>query len=303
MPNEESPTKTENKSSTTSTSGALVIVDGSGLHGLEARPKFLTYLGQLWQRRHFVRAEAKTKSFSDGRDMLLGNLWVILNPLLQVAIYALIFGVVLQISRGMDNFIGFLVIGVIYFGFVATALTSSSNLIRGSRGLISSFSFPKASLIFSSILRQALDNVVPAIVALIVALLFQPTVIINWTFLLLPLHFLLLHVFAAGSSLIIARAVAFIPDLKGIVSLVSRGLFFMSGVFFPISRFDGHPVLMAIMEGNPVYQFLSIARAIILEGSPGATHMWIQLIFWSFGLFAFGLVYFWHAEARYASVK
>lgn len=303
MPNEESSNKTEHKLSSNSTSGSLVIVDGSGLLGLEARPNFSTYLGQLWQRRHFVRAEAKTKSFSDGRDMLLGNVWVILNPLLQVAIYALIFGVVLRISRGMDNFIGFLVIGVIYFGFIATSLTSSSNLIRGSRGLISSFSFPKASLVFSSILRQTLDNIVPAIVAFVVAQLFQPTIVINWTILLLPLHFLLLHIFATGCSLIIARAVAFIPDLKGIVSLISRGLFFMSGVFFPISRFDGHPALMAIMEGNPIFQFLSIARAIILEGSPGTADMWIQLVLWSFGLIALGLVYFWHAEARYASVK
>jgi len=281
----------------------LVLVDGSELHSLEARPPLPAYIVQLWQRRHFARAEARSKSFSEGRDMFLGKIWIILNPLLQVAIYALIFGMVLQISRGMENFIGFLVIGVIYFGFVSTALNSSSNLIRSSRGLISSFSFPKASLVFSAIFRQLLDNVVPVLVAVAIALAFQPTVNVNWTLTLLPVHFLLLHVFLTGCSLIIARITAFIPDFKGIVTLISRGLFFASGVFFPISRFDGHPVLMSIMQGNPVYEFLTVVRAIILEGQPGPVSMWIDIIFWSFGLLLIGLLYFWHAEARYASVK
>jgi|SRR5699024_3325131 len=303
MPNEVPQHKTEEKRSLGSTSNSLVIVDGANLKSLEARPSFSSYLVQLWQRRHFVRAEAKNKSFSEGRDMFLGNVWIILNPLLRVAIYALVFGLVLRVSRGMDNFIGFLVIGVIYFGFVSSALAGSTNLIRSSRGIISSFSFPKASLVLSMILRQALDNIVPSFVAIMLALAFQPTIIINWTYALLPLHFLLLHIFAAGFSFFIARTTAFVPDFKGVVNLVSRGLFFVSGVFFPLSRFDGHPVLVSIMQGNPVYELLTIARSIILEGSPGELEMWIHFVLWSFGLFIFGLLYFWQAEARYASVK
>lgn len=303
MPNDSASSNTERKENFSPASRSLVIVDGKELRSLDARPNFQTYLNQLWQRRHFAKAEARSKSFSDGRDMFLGSLWIILNPLFQVAIYALVFGLVLKISRGMENFIGFLVIGVIYFGFVSTALNSSTALIRGSRSLISAFNFPKASLVFSSIFRQLLDNTVPAIVAFILAIAFQPEMRFSWWILLLPIHFLLLHLFLAGCSLFIARTTAFIPDLKGIVSLIARGLFFVSGVFFPISRFDGHPALMSIMQANPVYEFLTIARTIILEGQPGSAAMWIHVVIWSIGLFSFGLMYFWQAEARYASVK
>lgn len=279
------------------------FVDDSVLGKLEARPTISGYIEQLWKRRFFIRADARSKAFSSGRNTYLGKLWLILEPLLQVSVYGLVFGIILDVSRGIENFVGFLVLGVIYFGFVSKALSAASNLIRQNRNLISGFSFPRASVAFSLSLRQILDSIIPAFLAIVLALLFQPHIIPTWTVILVFPLFLMIHLFNLGLIFIIGRAAAFIPDLRSLVNLITRALFFVSGVFFSIDRFDTQPEIKAIVEVNPIYQFLMAVRSCVLDGTAPSAGVWLYLLTWSVGLFLFGFIYFWQAEERYASVR
>lgn len=281
----------------------LTLVDGSNLSVLQERPPFGTYLRHLWQRRHFIIAHAKSTALGTGRDTFLGKFWIILDPLLQVAVYALIFGLVLKTSRGMDNFIGFLVIGVIFFRFLSGGMTSGSGLIQKSRPLISSFQFPRAAVAFSTTLRNFLDNIAPAIMAVAIALLFQPDKPVSWSILLVLPLFILAHIFAAGSTLIVARLTAFIPDFKSAVRVIVQGLFFLSGIFFSLDRFNSHPEIRAVMEYNPFYQFLTAVRICVLEGRSPTVDTWAYLAMWSVGILTIGLLYFWRKESKYARVK
>lgn len=281
----------------------VVLIEDHRLYKLESKTPFLKYLRLIWSRRQFIVTQARTTAFSTGRDRYLGNLWVILDPIFQVAIYALVFGLILNTSRGMDNFIGFLVIGVIYFGFASSGFSAGSGLIKSSRGLIASFNFPRVAIVFSTTLKLSLNNAVPAVLAIAVALLFQIDKPVSWTIILTVPLFLLIQIFTFGITCIVARATAFIPDLQSLVSLIRRGLFFLSGVFFSISRFDTHPVVQSIVEINPIYQFLMAVRDCVLEGTVPALPVWIYLISVSFGLAIFGLIYFWRVEERYATLK
>lgn len=281
----------------------ILLVEDKNLQKLEQRPSLAIYLRQIWRRRHFIRAYARSTAFGSGRDTYLGKVWIILDPALQVAVYALIFGVVLKVSRGMDNFIGFLVIGVIYFRFLSSGLSTGSGLIQKSRSLISSFSFPRAAVAFSAIFKNLLDAIVPALLAVIIALAFQWKEPISWTVTLVPIFFLLIHLFSLGTTLIVARLTAFIPDLKSLVRVVIQGLFFISGIFFSIDRFAEGSVLQTIMKLNPFYQFLSAVRICVLDGDIPPLSLWLSLLCWSSGVFLVGLVFFWRAEAKYAHVK
>ena len=203
----------------------------------------------------------------------------------------------------MENFIGFLVLGVIYFGFVSKGINSAAGLIQRERSMITSFHFPKASLVASMITKQFIDNLPPALLAIVIALLFQAHKTPSLTvFLVLPIY-VLMHIFVAGLQLIIARATAFIPDLKGLVNLTTRALFFLSGVFFSVSRFDAEPTIKLIVELNPIYLFLSTIRGCVLDGTIPSIGASAYLIAWSAILIIFGFIYFWRAEARYASVR
>ncbi|MCG7290041.1 MULTISPECIES: ABC transporter permease [unclassified Corynebacterium] len=280
----------------------VIEVDDTYLRRLSARPGLGRYLAQLWQRRHFIWAEARNKAFSRGRDMYLGRAWIVLQPILDTAVYILVFGVVLNISKNIDYFIGYLVIGVIFFNFITRGLNSGAGLIQSSKGMISSFSFPKAALPISLTVKQLLDNIAPAIVGLLIAFLYHgltPSPAI----LTVPVFFLMIHLFSLGAMLIVARITAFIPDLKALVSTFTRGLFFVSGVFFDIHRFDSNETIQSIMLANPAYQFLTAVREATIYQTVPPLGRWLYLAAWTFGLLIIGLIFFWEAEERYARVR
>ena len=292
-----------NAASSATPEPSVTLVDDTGLRPLQERPPLHHYLAQLWGRRHFILAHSRSSAFSSGRDTFLGRVWLIFDPLLQVAVYALIFGVVLKVSRGMDNFLGFLIIGVIFFHMLSAGLTSGSGLIQSSRAMISSFSFPKAVIPFSVNLKNAFDNLIPAVLAVGLALLFQLDKPVSWTLVLVPVFYVLIYIFTTGLTMITARLTAVIPDTTALIRVVTQGLFFVSGVFFSLDRFADSSILQEIMKLNPYYQFLTAIRLCVLDGEVPPLSLWGSLIGWSLGVFIVGLVYFWRAEGRYARIK
>ena len=280
----------------------IIEVDDTYLRRLSARPGLGKYLAQLWQRRHFIWAEARNKAFSRGRDMYLGRAWIVLQPILDTAVYILVFGVVLNISKNIDYFIGYLVIGVIFFNFITRGLNSGAGLIQSSKGMISSFSFPKAALPISLTVKQLLDNVAPALVGLLIAFLYHGLTP-SFAILTVPIFFVMIHLFSLGAMLIVARITAFVPDLKALVSTFTRGLFFVSGVFFDIHRFDSNETIQSIMLANPAYQFLTAVREATIYQTVPPLGRWLYLAAWTLGLLIVGLIFFWEAEERYARVR
>lgn len=279
------------------------LVDDNELYSLDARQSLTNYLRSTWARRYFITAEARSKAFSSGRDTYLGKIWLILDPLFQVSVYVIVFGMILNVSRGIDNFVGFLVLGVIFFGFLSKGINGGSMIIQNSRNLIISFKFPRISIVLSSVIRQFIDNALPAIIAVLVAMVFQYDDLPGWSLIALAPLYLILHIFNLGITLIIGRITAFIPDMKSVISLLSRALFFVSGVFFSIDRFEMQPILKNIVEINPVYQFLGAVRTCVLEGSFPQISVWAYLSAWTAALLIIGLLFFWQAEERYTRVR
>lgn len=278
-----------------------LLVNDDELYPVNAQTNLSEYLKRTLRLRAFIHADARNRALSSGRETFLGNIWIILNPILQVVLYILVFGIILRTNRGIENFVGFLVIGVTFFGFITQGLSTGCGLLKSSKSLITSFSFPKAAVPLSRSLRNVYDNIIPALIAIVVAIAFQPDYKPSFSvFLSVPL-FALMAIFSCGLMLLSSRATTFVPDVKSLINLLTRGLFFISGIFFSVERFTGHAMLQSIMNGNPVYRFLSGMRRVVMEGSFLSPSDWAIMIAWSFGTFAIGLFYFWKGEERYAN--
>lgn len=276
-----------------------ILVDDSSLHLLGARDPLPVYLRKLWNRRHFIGLEARTRAFQGHRGMWLGKLWIVLNPLVEAATYGLIFGLLLKTSRGIENFIGYLLIGIIFFGFLRQGLNSGAGLIAANRSMIAAFRFPRASLVLGLGYRQFLDNIVPAIMAVAVALVGQSHKPITASLLAVIPAFILIHLFGLGLMFWVAWITAFIPDFKAVLQVVSRGWFYVSGVFFSIEMFATHPLVKNVMEANPGYQFLVLLRTAVLDGVWPPINIWSSVLLWTMALLGSGFIVFWSAEARY----
>src|SRR6201996_8233091 len=72
----------------------------AGLRPSAQRPGLVEYVGKLWQRRHFILAFATARNVSMYTEARLGQVWTGLTPLLNCAVYYLIFGILFKAHRG-----------------------------------------------------------------------------------------------------------------------------------------------------------------------------------------------------------
>lgn len=282
-----------------STYRAARAIEQSELHQVGGRPPLREYLRLLGERRHFIAMHAWSSATHQNRGMLLGNLWMILSPLLDGLLYFFIFSVILHISRGIPNYPGYLVIGVLMFSFSARCITSGASSLHEGRALVQAFSFPRAALPLATLLRQTISTI-PVLVAVLVLVLAISPDAVGPYWVMVPLVFLLHAWLNVGVTLIVARWGALFPDIRQLLTYFVRLLMYASAVIFGLDRFgDAIPGSRPIMEANPLYILLSMYRDVLLYDTLPLASTWGTLSLWAFALSVAGMIYFWRAEVRY----
>jgi teichoic acid transport system permease protein len=282
---------------------------GRGLSQSAARPPLRQYIGQLWQRRHFVWTFATSKSISMYTTARLGQLWQVLTPLLNAAVYYLIFGVLLKTSRGIPDFIPFLVTGVFVFTFTQRSVNTGAKSVGDNLSLIRALHFPRASLPFAYVILELQQLMMSLVVLFIIVLAMGEPLTVHWL-LLIPVILLQLA-FNIGISLVVARLGAFARDITQLLPFVLRTWFYFSGIIFSVAHlentFKNHPWVVKLLEINPGYVYVELSRHALLakyrnyvEGLHHPTgHLWWYAIIWAVVIFVGGFLYFYRAEERY----
>ncbi|MFJ8792609.1 ABC transporter permease [Streptomyces sp. NPDC102462] len=275
-----------------------------GLAVSGARPSLVEYVRQLWGRRHFILAFSQAKLTAQYSQAKLGQLWQVATPLLNAAVYYLIFGLILKASRGMshDVYIPFLVTGVFVFTFTQSSIMSGVRAISGNLGLVRALHFPRASLPMSFALQQLQQLLFSMIVMFLVVIGFGSYPGLSWLLILpaLALQFL----FNTGLALIVARLGAKTPDLAQLMPFVLRTWMYTSGVMFSINKMlEGRPEwIVRLLQVNPAAVYMDLMRFALIDGYGSSNlppHVWAIALFWAVVAFVGGFVYFWKAEERY----
>lgn len=273
-----------------------------GLTAAGARPRLPHYVRTLWSYRHFTVSYANAKLTASYSTARLGQLWQVLTPLTNAAVYYLIFGVILNTRAGVDNFIAYLCTGLFIFTFTQTVVQQATQSISSNLGLIRSLHFPRACLPIAVMITQ-LRALVAAISVLIgmVLLTREP---ITWEWLLLVPTLLLQALFNAGLAMVVARLGARMTDLKQVMPFIMRTWMYASGVLYSVENFEKHlpPTLATIVEANPLLVYIELARYALLDGSPVVSplpQLWLLAVGWAAVVGVGGFIYFWHGERDY----
>src|SRR5215472_6737037 len=293
-----------------------------GLRPSAARPRISAYLAELWRRRHFILAFATARNIAMYTEAKLGQLWQVLTPLLNAGVYFLIFDLLLNINRGIPNYLAFLVSGVFVFNFTQRAFITTSSVVTESLPLIRAM----------------------AVLVVIVLATGEP---ITWYWLLVIPALLLQTIFNIGIGLFAARLGSQVNDFSQLLPFLMRTWLYLSGVLFSIQNLDltGNSSVpgwaVPVLEVNPAAVYITLVRNSILRSqrlsAPGskpynaatcaqwqhaaahgvtvppsqqfdsaycAAHF-TMLHFWYFGIgwaalaLVVGFFFFWRAETRY----
>ncbi len=306
-----------------------------GLTETAARPPLARYLADLWQRRHFITGFATARNVAMYTEARLGQIWQVLTPLLNAAVYYLIFGVILDTKRGVPNFIAFLVAGVFVFNFTQRSFIIASRVINDSLPLIRALYFPRAALPLGYVLIE-LEQLMVSMAVLVVVVLAtgEP---VTWYWLLVIPVLLLQAVFNVGAGLILARVGAGLDDVSQLLPFIVRTWMYASGVMFSIQTLGSlrhHLKLSYVLQVNPAAVYITLVRTTLIRSQrlsiPGAapynghlcdlyyahpntfkydsahcqalvsqTGLWLYAAGWAILALIVGFFYFWRAEARY----
>lgn len=292
----------------------LALAKKYGLKPLNVRPPLGEYIKDVARRWPFIRVMASSTAYAKNQNNYLGQLWAVLNPILNAAVYVLIFGVILGVSRDVENTVAFIVIGVFMFRFIEASVTGGAKSISSKLQLLRSLHFPRAVLPMSSVLSQ-LATLVPALVVMCAIVLLSGLIPgyeperVTWWWLLLPAAVVLLYIFNTGVAFLMARLVATTPDLDNIIGFVMRLVMYASGVIFPITNYIENlglggwrqAAVEGIFEYQPVAVYLYLVRSTLLQEPtiPQDGVMWIVGAAWAVLFFVVGFIVFWRAEERY----
>jgi teichoic acid transport system permease protein len=278
------------------------LAERHGLSSAGKLPSLPAYIRQLWAYRHFIASYANARVTSSLGQTRLGLFWQVLTPIINAAVYYVIFGVVLNTARGMDNFIAYLCTGVFLFGFTQSVASAGAAAVTGNLGLIRALHFPRASLPIAVVLIELRKMIASMAVLIVIVLITGEPVTVEW--LLVPPILLLQSLFNAGLAMTLARLGAKFTDIRQLIPFVMRIWLYGSAVLYPVTRFtevlDGWK--LAVVEANPLLVYIELMRHALMEdvtlaGAPML--LWTQALVWALVAGSGGFFYFWRGEKGY----
>ena len=232
------------------------------LFDLTRPPSSAAYLKEAWRRRAFAILVPAQDLRAQNMGTALGQLWHLANPALLVGVYFLVFGVLLDTSRGVENFLGFLIVGVVLFHLTQRVVQDSAVCITRNLGLIRSVQFPRILLPAATLNGQTAAFVPALALALAAVVVTGERPSLRWLLLLAVLA--AGYVFNLGAALVVARVGASVRDLRRLLPHLLRLLFYGSGVIFSVEAFVTSEAWRRAFAVNPVYDFITCARWCLL---------------------------------------
>jgi teichoic acid transport system permease protein len=258
-----------------------------------AVPDVRQYLRALWDRRQFMHELATSDLQTERSGKALGNLWRVLNPLIQSAIYYFLYTV---LRRGGNNgFLPILISNFFFFGLSIQALGEGGSSLKRGKGLMLNSAFPRALLPVTTVYKN-LRAFVPAVCVLVVLFPLLGGNVGPGLF-VLPLLFAIQVTMNVGLALAAATYVSLVPDGENVVSWITRVLFFATPVIYPVALLP--PAAKAVLQFSPLYPVFAAYQAIFGGQSPNPALIAMSAL-WAVALVLIGGRAFLRHEREFA---
>jgi len=211
---------------------------------------------QLWYELFMRDLKARYK------QTFLGGLWSLGSPLVELGVYSVVFGAVLQAPSDGAPYPLFAYVGVVMWTFVSGGLTRGTASITSNAGLVSSVPFPKAAAPLAAVSSALFDTLLSAIFLGLALLYYQAplTLQIVW---LLPIG-LLLVTFVTGLALLLSALNVFYRDIHHVVGLGVRLWLFVTPVVYASSAVPER--WRALYQLNPLVGLFESTRLVLVQG-------------------------------------
>jgi ABC-type polysaccharide/polyol phosphate export permease len=239
----------------------------------------------------------------------LGWTWSLLNPLLTVVVYSIVFAFFLQIKppvgdpSGLHNFAMFLLCGLLPFNYLSNGMNGSLDALLANSNLIRKVYCPREVFVIATIASLLLTLLVEFAV-LCVILLALGNMVLPWIPVLLALV-AIETVFVLGIGLMLSVFNVYFRDVKHFIGIALMALFYSAPIVYPISFVEkaaertSFP-LLRVYTLNPLVRFIDAYRAVLYDLRFPALSDVLYITVWAVAMLGLGLLVFRRLDRRLA---
>jgi ABC-2 type transport system permease protein len=215
---------------------------------------------RVWEFRRIL-------SLLIGRDIrvryassMLGYVWAVLDPLALSAVYWFLFTQVITRKVGFPPYILFLVAGQLVWQWINSSINTSLNALRSESQMVRSSNVPRELWVLRVVLSQGVQYIFSLPVLAVFAIVYSK--VPNHDILLLPLAMLMTVLLGTGIGLILAPAAVLVRDLRSIVRIATRALFFLSPILYSLHDVAKKRASVAeFVSWNPITGIMALFRS------------------------------------------
>jgi ABC-type polysaccharide/polyol phosphate export permease len=196
------------------------------------------------------------------KQTIMGFGWAVFMPLVNTAIFSVIFTRVAPLDTGMPYPL-YAYSGLLAWNFFASSLRFSVNSLTSNANLVTKVYFPREIFPISAVLVTVADTLVGSVV--LVALMVFYQVPVSLALVLLPVVVAVELIFTCAVSLVLAMANLFFRDVKYLFEIVITLWMFATSVVYPVERVGGH--LGQLLRLNPMVPIIDAFRAVVIQGT------------------------------------
>lgn len=215
----------------------------------------------LYEYRELLKTNVKKDIRGKYKGSFLGILWSFLNPLLQVIVYAIVFPYLMR-GATIENYVVYLVTGIIPWTFFSTVVGVGTTVIKSNQGIIKKVYFPREILIISQVISGLVNFFISCVIILLFCLGFGVGVSIHILF--IPVIAIIQAILSLGILFITSSINVYIQDLEYIVSFLLNMAFYGTPIVYEISQFASAGTLLKFIELNPMTPIINAYRDVFL---------------------------------------
>lgn len=249
-----------------------------------------------FKRYSFLMKQLISRDFKvKYKRSVLGVLWSLLYPVLMMAVMALVFSQMFKFKTEGTNYIVYLMTALIMFNYFSDATNAAMTSVISNFSLINKVYIPKYIFPIAKCLFAGINFLLTLIPWLIIIFLTRFGLgdyfcSFNVWYILLPYIFICFLFFTMGIGLLLSCVSVFLRDILYIYGILLTIWNYLTPIFWGLEILPEG--LVKIFQVNPLYQFITCARSIVLAGQRPSLTMLLTITLWGLGTFIVGSLIF-----------
>jgi ABC-type polysaccharide/polyol phosphate export permease len=228
---------------------------------------FIAFLKKLYGSRYMIRMMVLRDLKAAYVGSLFGLFWAVLNPMAQLVIYGIVFGVFFKSKPdpvyGTDSFFLFLLCGLIPWQFFSQTVSASTNVLIMNTSLIKkAVGFDAEILPVITVISNIISHFIGVVLLLIIILVFMGRVSPITPVIMVYLFFIV--IFSVGVGWMLSSINVYLRDVQQVTSMLMMGWMFFTPIFYSSAIIPEN--ILPYIKLNPLYHMVEGYRYAILGG-------------------------------------